>query len=125
MNETDETYANAAHGMLKTGRQGKPLGQLDRIMAAGPAQQESFSKSPGTRGAPDRKGYPGGKARLGQRRIPCIFPQVLDPTARQLRASRRHLDFLRKPCTRAGQRWAARVQQQDRARRGRCPSRWT
>ena len=65
MNETDETYANAAHGMLKTGRQGKPLGQLDRIMAAGPAQQESFSKSPGTRGAPDRKGYPGGKARAG------------------------------------------------------------
>ncbi|CAE7480285.1 FH3 [Symbiodinium sp. KB8] len=65
MNETDETYANAAHGMLKTGRQGKPLGQLDRIMAAGPAQQESFSKSPGTRGAPDRKEYPGGKARAG------------------------------------------------------------
>ncbi|CAE7612046.1 FH3 [Symbiodinium necroappetens] len=38
---------------------------LDRIMAAGPAQQESFSKSPGTRGAPDRKGYSGGKARAG------------------------------------------------------------
>ncbi|CAE7793136.1 FH3 [Symbiodinium sp. CCMP2592] len=63
-NETDGTYANTVHGMLKTGMPGMPLGQLDRVMAVTRSeQQESFSKTPGTRGAPDRSRHSnGGKA---------------------------------------------------------------
>eukprot|EP00439_Symbiodinium_sp_Y106_P013206 s861_g1.t3 len=60
----DETYANAVHGMLKTGMPGTPLGQLDRVVMAvtRSEQQESFSKTPGTRGSPDRSRHPtGGK----------------------------------------------------------------
>ena len=59
----DETYANAVHGMLKTGMPGTFMGQLDRVMAVTRSeQQESFSKTPGTRGSPDRSRHPtGGK----------------------------------------------------------------